>query len=438
MKRTNLLLLALLAISITVKAQWTTSGTNTILSNSGNLGLGTPDPITKIHLEENAFITFGSVYSTGNNPSGIQFLGYRDVIPSGATAAFFGASIEAEANWVCCSGYPALGGHPGVRMMDLAFKVKDNDWINRTSKITAMTIKSPTGNVGIGTTTPMDKLDVAGGIRLGNTTLNNAGTIRYTGTDFEGFTGGTWKSLTTPPLPSQWAGPTSGTLSTAGDVNVSISKNFLLGLPGTVFPPIFQVNSVDGGGVTTTVFKVDHSRIDATKTINITGAGTGLNVVRTGTLAGNAFSVNTTGIMTLNTTGVNNPAIGFFINSNNRNYFTINEQNILYKSATQDLFKVDANGNLYARKVIVTLTNPFPDYVFESNYKLKTLAELSTYIQKNKHLPNVPSAEEIAANKNQIDIGEMQVKLLEKVEELTLYILQQQKEIDALKAKLAD
>jgi hypothetical protein len=66
------------------------------------------------------------------------------------------------------------------------------------------------------------------------------------------------------------------------------------------------------------------------------------------------------------------------------------------------------------------------------------LNKLANYINANKHLPNVPSLAEVEANNKQIDIGEMQVKLLEKVEELTLYILQQQKEIEALKAKLAE
>lgn len=111
---------------------------------------------------------------------------------------------------------------------------------------------------------------------------------------------------------------------------------------------------------------------------------------------------------------------------------------ILVRNNNVDIFKVNTSDNTtYVNKLRVTLANPFPDYVFESNYKLKPLAELGVYIQKNKHLPNVPSAEEIANNKNQIDVGEMQVKLLEKVEELTLYILQQQKEIEALKLSIS-
>jgi hypothetical protein len=99
---------------------------------------------------------------------------------------------------------------------------------------------------------------------------------------------------------------------------------------------------------------------------------------------------------------------------------------------------VDANGYAYARKMVVTLANPFPDYVFETNYKLMPLSDLAAFIAKYKHLPNLPSAQEVADNNNQVELGEMQALLLEKVEELTLYILQQQQQIEELQRKLAD
>ena len=61
------------------------------------------------------------------------------------------------------------------------------------------------------------------------------------------------------------------------------------------------------------------------------------------------------------------------------------------------------------------------------------LKEVRTFIEKNKHLPGIKSESEFIANQNQLDIGEMQMILLQKVEELTLYILQQQAEIETLK-----
>ncbi len=233
---------------------------------------------------------------------------------------------------------------------------------------------------------------------------------------------------------AQWTGPTSGILSTSNQVN--IAGVVVSGLPGSPPQPAMFNVFTNTGSAFNLNFSVDHGRADVYGNLFVNG-GT-LSLKRTGTSPGDAFKVQTAGSMTLNTNGIINPAIGFFINSDNRNFFTVTEEQILFKDATQDLFKVNANGYLSARKVIVTLQNPFADYVFDKNYKLKTLPELETFIVKYHHLPNVPSLAEVEANNKQIDVGEMQVILLEKVEELTLYILQQQKEIDALKAKLAE
>lgn len=74
-----------------------------------------------------------------------------------------------------------------------------------------------------------------------------------------------------------------------------------------------------------------------------------------------------------------------------------------------------------------------PDYVFESDYDLMPLAEVESFIQENGHLPNIPSAEELAGP---INMSKMQMSLLEKIEELTLYTLEQQKTIAALSDRL--
>jgi hypothetical protein len=66
-----------------------------------------------------------------------------------------------------------------------------------------------------------------------------------------------------------------------------------------------------------------------------------------------------------------------------------------------------------------------PDYVFKPDYKLMPLDDLKTFITKNNHLPNVPSEQEYKERGN-IDLSELNLKLLEKVEELTLYVLQQE------------
>lgn len=97
-------------------------------------------------------------------------------------------------------------------------------------------------------------------------------------------------------------------------------------------------------------------------------------------------------------------------------------------------------GTIGARKVKVT-AGPWPDFVFEENYPLPSLAELSTYLKTNKHLPGIPSAAEV--KNDGLDLGDMNAKLLQKVEELSLYIIQQNeklekitKELEILKSKI--
>ncbi|ASU36336.1 hypothetical protein [Mucilaginibacter xinganensis] len=102
--------------------------------------------------------------------------------------------------------------------------------------------------------------------------------------------------------------------------------------------------------------------------------------------------------------------------------------------------KLTVNGTVHARSVVVDTSVPTPDYVFEKDYRLPTLAEVRAYTDKNHHLPDIPTAAEF--EKGGINVGEMNMALLKKVEELTLYLMElnkrvaeQQKEIEKLKRK---
>jgi hypothetical protein len=97
---------------------------------------------------------------------------------------------------------------------------------------------------------------------------------------------------------------------------------------------------------------------------------------------------------------------------------------------------VNVNNTLYAKSVKVR-SNPmieWPDNVFEPNYNLLPIKELEQYILKNKHLPGVPTQNEIS--KDGMDVYEMNAILLKKVEELTLYVIEQQKQIEQLENKI--
>ena len=99
--------------------------------------------------------------------------------------------------------------------------------------------------------------------------------------------------------------------------------------------------------------------------------------------------------------------------------------------ATGYLLSVD--GKVMCEELKVQLSESWPDYVFADDYKMMSLYELEAAINENNHLPGIPSAEEVA--EQGIEVGTMQVQMMEKIEELTLYIIELQKQIDALKAE---
>jgi hypothetical protein len=96
-------------------------------------------------------------------------------------------------------------------------------------------------------------------------------------------------------------------------------------------------------------------------------------------------------------------------------------------------YKLYVGTGIMTEKVKVALknTSDWADYVFKTDYNLMPIYEVETFITKNGHLPNVPSAEEVV--ESGIDVAKMDAKLLEKIEELTLYIIELQKQVDELK-----
>jgi hypothetical protein len=92
------------------------------------------------------------------------------------------------------------------------------------------------------------------------------------------------------------------------------------------------------------------------------------------------------------------------------------------------------NGEIDCKSLYVLKPTNWQDRVFQPEYKLQSLSDVETYIKANKHLPGIKSEKEIL--ENGYDVNEIDAVLLEKIENLYLYILQQQKEIDALKSKV--
>lgn len=97
-------------------------------------------------------------------------------------------------------------------------------------------------------------------------------------------------------------------------------------------------------------------------------------------------------------------------------------------------YRLAVGGKIICEELRVQLSKEWPDYVFRKNYQLMPLSEVAKSIEANGHLPGIPSAEEVA--KNGLTLGEMQAKMMEKIEELTLHMIELSKKNEALEQEL--
>lgn len=125
----------------------------------------------------------------------------------------------------------------------------------------------------------------------------------------------------------------------------------------------------------------------------------------------------------------------------NNTFINAQDGNVAIGTHTPDVnAKLTVMGKIHTNEVLVDLNIQGPDYVFEKDYDLLSLSEIESYVHQHKHLPEVPSAKEMEANG--LNLKEMNLLLLKKVEELTLHLIEikkeneaQQIEINALKTK---
>jgi len=144
------------------------------------------------------------------------------------------------------------------------------------------------------------------------------------------------------------------------------------------------------------------------------------NDMRIGTLAGNnngRFVVRTNGLDRLWVDSVGYVTIGGKIGP------TLNGP-----------YKLAVKGKIAASDFNVVASGSWPDYVFSPSYKLRSLEETEAYINQHKHLPNIPAAEVV--EKEGFALGDMQKRMMEKIEELTLYLIEAKKEINTLKQQV--
>ncbi|WP_281990432.1 tail fiber protein [Aquimarina aggregata] len=296
-------------------------------NKDGKFGIGTTNPLNQLHIKDlnspSVLNVTGKSPNTGNDEliSEIRLSNLYDNL-SGHRASIKALSDKS-------------GSHGNV-----AFQFDTSIWNGQHTEINAMRISS-NGNVGIGTTSPNEKLHIEGNILVNAYQTGGAKGIFFR----ENFTSNDKK------------------------YNLSILTHH----DGDNTPDALDINAYDG--------------------------------------------------------------VYFNTGSNDRNpRMTIQGNGNVGIGTTTPDSKLAVNGKIHAKEVKVDLTG-WPDYVFEENYKLPTLKEVESHIQEKGHLPNIPSAKKV--EKEGIQLGEMNAKLLQKIEELTLYIIAQNKKTEQLQKEVA-
>lgn len=197
---------------------------------------------------------------------------------------------------------------------------------------------------------------------------------------------------------------------------VGVWTNFTVDCNTEYANPRFRIRAINTLGTTTTNITV---YIKVTS-INITSSFTALNTT------GNDLTVSKFLPMTSDW----DLYVGDLFTSNGASLAikAIQNGNVGIGTAIPDE-KLTVKGKIHTQEVRVDMAGPLvPDYVFENDYKLKSLQEVEDFIKENKHLPEIPSAQEI--EKNGLMLAEMNMHLLKKIEELTLYCIDQNKKIE--------
>lgn len=370
------------------------------LSVSGNTGLGVAAPAEKLEVSGNAKISQSLIsdkVSSGDGLFSRSLQVTQNFNVSGTTGLGVTAPIEKL----------EVGGNVKVSQDLISDKINSGDGLfSRSLQVTQNL--NVTGNTGLGVASPTEKLEVGGNIKAtGDVTAVNVRANKgyFSSLESDG-------NLTINGNMGIGVAPGNYKLSVAGDTyfnglltaeNLTVKQNLTLNGAFSVTGPFgigvaapeaqLHVNG-DGkfdGNVTANKIIVNAIEIAGSGQ----SSGTGLNL-------GDNLIVN--GSVAIGTTKISG-------------------------------YKLSVNGKIRASDDIkVYLESEWSDFVFGKNYKLRKLEEVEQYIKENGHLPEIPSAE--AVKKDGIDLGAMDAKLLQKIEELTLYMIEMKKENEVLKKEV--
>ena len=373
----------------------------------GSVGIGTTTPSSQHQVVVNkAGLNFVSTYinrygtDTGGNAVGIGFLN-----EGVAGADWFKSGIVHE----------RLGGY-GIGT--LHFLVNNSSSPTATSLADAkLSIKS-NGNVGIGTTNPTHKLDV-------NTGGGNFKTYTY-GTEYTVNIAGGWARSTRFRNENDNKTVVFGGHSGNAFINTGVDIN---DNPTGYLNQKFTLLANGNVGIGTT---------GPTQKLEVNGnvKASSFQVKKWGSayysdLNSNMLSFSRNGYSYINNSNANGSIAIRAGGVDNVDVLVSSNGDVGIGTTDTKGFKLGVNGRVAATEVKVASYANWADFVFEKEYQLPTLNEVENHIKEKGHLKDIPSATKV--KKDGFFLGEMDAKLLQKIEELTLYTIQQEKEIQELK-----
>ncbi len=294
------------------------------------------------------------------------------------------------------------------------------------------------GNVGIGTTTPFEGLSWANpGIEVSGA----RGTVGLT-TKMPG-------GIAT----MRFKGPTSGSEMHWNFIDGSTPNLMLYSYSGGEYLLTLKGNGKVGMGTTEPEYKLHLNSTKSSSQLGITGSEYG-GMLSALTYAPDNVSVGFDVAFSNGGWVAKHNSVAWLYKVDNRLRVQGSTGNTVGNAAVQnDLFSIDlgtgnigigtttpteklsVNGKIRAKEIKVETSN-WPDYVFKGDYKPTSLQETEAFIKIHKHLPEIPSAKE--AEEHGISLGEMNTKLLKKIEELTLHLIEQNKELKVQSQKLEE
>jgi hypothetical protein len=395
-----------------------------------NVGIGTSVPAAKLDVKAT------SNYVAQFNGASPMYMGlFENDVYRGYWGSYSGALEDVD-----------FGTGSGNTTGKLHFTIQANP---------RMTIGSD-GRVGIGTTGPSHLLHINGGDLF---VQSSSGLIRF------GYQGANeWQMATTGAgADLRWyTTPDGGTTITPRHY---FSQNGNMGVGGFSGPgvPLGRLDVIGSGTTSSTnTFLLRNSNLDTIirvrddgrmgigyngssygRTVNLGGTGINFYTSNEAAFGGAVFPTDTSLVIWSNS-GANNYLVlqpswgntGIGTYTPNAKFHVNGAMLIGGNSARIAVgYSLSVDGKAIAEEFRVDNSTVWPDYVFEKEYKLMPLEELEKTIQRQKHLPNIPSAAAVMAEKG-FDLGDMNRRLLEKVEELTLYVIELNKKNKELETRL--